>query len=190
MENMSTSVNVKSKEVVKLQKRMVEGLRVFINSIGVANYAAFEYLMPLIRELKEIDKRQHIPSILDFKKDIEKCYKIADSLHQKAKLRFVMEKSHDQYEDITFGLFQCLSALSLKAENEIYQEAIRISGTEVNYEKLEEQIKFLEKVLDKARSSNFDAIKMIKERKELLELLHKNPVQISEDGTIKVLDLV
>lgn len=191
MESLSItpSVNLKKDKVVKLQKSMVEALRVFINALGVAQYAAYEQLLPLIRELKEIDKNQHIPSILDFKKDLEKCIKTAENLHQKAKIRFVMDKSHDQFEDITYGLFQCLSSLCIKSESEIYQEAIRISGTEVSYQKLSEQVAFFDKVLDKARKSNHDALKMVQERRELLEALNIKPITISDNRIIKVLDI-
>lgn len=179
----------KTERIISLQKKMIDALRIVIAAAGALHYAAYENLKPISNELKEIDYRQQTPSILDFKKDIEKIISLGEGLNQKLKIRFVSDSSQENFENISFGIFQCISMLAVKPEYEIYQEAIRLSGTETNYASLPNQVEFLQSVVKKARKSNHDAINMVLERMQVLESLNIQPIVIEEKGNVKVLDI-
>lgn len=168
---------------------MIDSLRVVIASAGALHYAAYENLKPLCNQLKELDNKRKVPFFMDYKKDIEKIISFAENLNTRIKLRFVGNNSQEAFENIAFGIFQCISMLAVKPENDIYHEAIRLSETELTYNSLTDQIKFLESVLNKSRKSNHDAMKMIRERKEVLEALNMQPITVSENGIAKVLDI-
>ena len=172
-----------------IQQKMVDALRVVIAAAGALHYATYENLKPICNDLKQMDINQSTPSILDFKKDIEKIITLAEGLNTKMKIRFIGKNSQDKFENISYGIFQCISMLCVKPENEIYHEAIRLSETELTYKSLPEQINFLESVLDRSRKSNHDAFIMIRERKEVLEALNVQPLLISSTGEVKILDI-
>ncbi|MGJ1359481.1 hypothetical protein ACR79K_22535 [Sphingobacterium siyangense] len=171
-----------------LQQSMVDALRVVIYAVGSLRYAAFESLQPLIYELKKIDPTLSSPQILDFKKDIEKIIESTEKLNQKCKMRFVASKDHEVFEDRAYATYQCDAALSYMSDSDVFQEAMRLSKNDKNYAKLSEQVKFMDKVLDKARSSNHDAIRMIQERRDVLESIAAEPYLI-KDGEVKIYDI-
>ena len=172
-----------------LQQSMVNALRVVIYSVGALRYAAFENLQPLIYEIKQIDPTLSSPQILDFKKDIERIIDNTEKLNLKAKMRFVASKDHDAFEDRAYATYQCDAALSFMSDSDVFQEAMRLSKNDKNYANLSEQVKFMDKVLDKARSSNHDAIRMIQERRDVLESIAAEPYLIQEDGEVKIYDI-
>lgn len=171
-----------------LQQSMVDALRVVIYSVGALRYAAFESLQPLIYELKKIDPTLASPHILDFKKDIERIIDNTEKLNQKCKIRFVASKDHDACEDRAYATYQCNAALSYMSDSDIFQEAMRLAKKDKTYANLSEQVKFMDKVLEKARSSNHDAIRMIQERRDLLESIEAQPFLI-KDGEVQIYDI-
>ncbi|WP_433863201.1 hypothetical protein [Sphingobacterium thalpophilum] len=174
--------------IIDIQKQMIDALRIVVNSVGSLRYAAFECLQPLIYELKQIDPTLASPQVADFKKEMEKIVDIAEKLNAKCKTRFVAQKDHEGFEDRAYATYQCNAALSYLSDKEVFQEALRLSKNEKNYSKLSEQVKFMDKVLDKARSSNHDAIQMIRERRDLLETIEAQPFLI-KDGEVKIFDI-
>lgn len=171
-----------------LQQSMVDALRIVIYAVGSLRYAAFDSLQPLIYELKKIDPTLSSPQILDFKKDIERIIDNTDKLNQKCKMRFVASKDHEAFEDRAYATYQCDAALSYMSDSDVFQEAMRLSKKDKNYANLSEQVKFMDKVLDKARSSNHDAIRMIQERRDVLESIAAEPYLI-QDGEVKIYDI-
>lgn len=167
---------------------MVDALRVVIYSVGALRYAAFESLQPLIYELKKIDPTLSSPQILDFKKDIERIIDNTEKLNQKSKMRFVASKDHDPFEDRAYATYQCNAALSFMSDSDVFQEAMRLSKNDKNYAKLSEQVKFMDSVLEKARSSNHDAIRMIQERRDVLESIEAQPY-LFKDGEVQIYDI-
>lgn len=183
------NMNLKLKKTKKLQKQVIDALRVVIASAGALHYAAYENLQPIANELKSIDSRQRAPFMMDLKKDIERIIQIADKLNARMKNRHVLPQVADHFENISFGIFQCIAPLAVMPESEIYQEAMRLSDATPRYAILSEQVKFFDAVLEKARQSNHDALKMVKERKDVLEALNAQPILIEDNGRIKVYDI-
>lgn len=183
-------MNALESKINEVQRNMIDALRIVISSAGAMHYAAYENLKPICNKLKELDNSRRVPFFMDYKKDLEKIISLAENLNTRIKLRFVGDNSQEAFENIAFGLFQCISMLAVKPENEIYHEAIRLSEMELTYNSLPEQIKFLESVLNRSRKSNHDAFKMIQERLEILRSLNIHPFSVAEDGNVKVLDIV
>lgn len=176
-------------KVTKVQRDLVDALRVVIAAAGSLHYATYEHLQPLNNELKSIDSNQRTPYVLDLKKDMEKIIKNVEALHQRIKIRFVADGANDVFENISFGIFQCIVPLSVMPENDIYQEAMRLSDRSPRYAQLSEQVKFMDRVLEKARQSNYDAIRMLQERRDVLESLNAQPILVGDDGVIQVYDI-
>ncbi|TDQ79546.1 hypothetical protein [Sphingobacterium yanglingense] len=176
-------------KIHSLQTVMIGALRTVIATSGALHYAAFEGLKPILGDLKGIDKTIPTPQIMDLKRDIEKLIENAEKLHQKIKARFVDPKSQDHFEDISYGIFLCNHALSVKPESEIYQHAFALSGNTKNYQLLTEQVSFFDRVLEKARSSNSDAIKLIQERRDILETINAEPMKVGQDGNVQIYDI-
>lgn len=174
---------------IETQKKLIDALRIVIASAGALHYAAYENLQSICTELKSIDKNQKVPFLMDLKKDIEKIIKIAESLNSRIKIRHVQPEVSDVFENIAFGIFQCIAPLSVMPENDIYQEAMRLSDATPRYGLLSEQVKFFDTVLDKARKSNHDALRMIQERRDILEALNTQPILVEDNGNIKVYDI-
>lgn len=170
-------------------KTLTDDVRVVMCIAGALNYAAFERLQGQIRKIKELFPKQPVPDVLDMKKDLEKILKTATKIHDRIKLRFLKDSSKENFENLVFGIYQCIYMLSLKSENEIYEEAIRLSGMKTNFASIGEQMRFLDSVLDKSRQSNHDAIRLIQERREILEKLNAEPLLIEDSGTVKVYDI-
>lgn len=179
----------KLKLTIELQKKLIDALRIVIASAGALHYAAYENLQDISNELKSIDPIQKTPFLLDLKKDIEKILKTATLVTERIKIRHVLPEVSETYDNIAFGIFQCIAPLSVMPESDIYQEAMRISDASPRYAQLGEQVKFFDKVLDKARQSNHDALKMVQERRDVLETLNAQPILVEDDGTIKVYDI-
>lgn len=181
--------DIELQEIRSHYQELVDALRTVIACSGALKYAAFENLLPVVGKLKSIDPTLKSPQVLDLKKDIEKIISLSEKVNSTIQLRFVDVKSQELYENISYGIFLCNHALSVKPENEVYQYAFDISGNKKNYALLSEQIKFFDNVLNKARSSNHDALRMIQERRDTLETINAQPILIKEDGNVQVFDI-
>lgn len=175
--------------ITDLQNELIGSLRTVIATGGALFYSAFEVLKPILTKLKNIDPTIQTPQLLDLKKDMEKVIELSEKIHEKLKLRFVGPNSREHFENISYGMFLCNHALSVKPENEIYQYALDVSGNTKNYQLLTEQVSFFDRVLDKARSSNSDAIKLIQERRDILETINAEPIKIMENGNVQIYDI-
>lgn len=106
---------------------------------------------------------------LDIKKDLTNPI---DRLHKTAtrfSIRISDEKAFERNQDDQYNLYLAFKALCRMSSNQVSDEAIRLSRNEPNFTKRTHFVDFLNKVLDKSRTSNHDAIEMIRKLLNVLE---------------------
>lgn len=106
---------------------------------------------------------------LDIKKDLTNPI---DRLHKTAtrfSIRVSDEKAFERNQDDQYNLYLAFKALCRMPSDQMSDEAIRLSRNEPNFTTRNHFVDFLTTVVDKARTSNLDAIEMIKKLLKVLE---------------------
>lgn len=128
-------------------------------------------------------KTMRLPTVMDLIKDIESVQKKVNAIATALRMRILKKGwNSDVTENIDYAIYMCQSALSNMEEDDIYREAARLSGRQVNVGDLKEQIDFLLTLNDEHMYDR------IAKRIEVLQDIYNAPF-VFENGTAGVKDL-
>jgi hypothetical protein len=133
--------------------------------------------------------RIRVNSLKDLGKKLDRGIMLIKEVAQHLEFRLLSRQGTEKAQDVHYGIMLALKSLLHLPEDRIYEEAILLSQQPTNYTRRHQFMEFFEQVLEKSRSSNHDAVKLVQTLYDELKLVNENPVSITERKEIAILNL-
>lgn len=166
---------------------------------GALKYTIYENYRTNMEELREAIlavNPKALPrgqSVHDLIKKLDKGMAAIHDVAQTLEIRFIHEDHVSSSQNKQFGLHQIFRALRGMSEDQIFNLYVQATAdtTDHNFELTNRMsvVKFLDKVLDKARKSNQAAVDYVSDYHRALTQIDADAIIVKDDGNVLVYDI-
>lgn len=188
--NITTTHNPTGKTPQELQDQAIRKLQTTICDIvglaGALKYFVSEEYESKIELFAYALRGTRLIGLKDLGKQIDKHLIGLKEIATRLEIRLILPERHAVVQDTHYGVLLALKALLNLPEDRIYEEAILLSQKPIPYTRRHHFVFFLEQVLDKARTSDHDAIQMVQALLNDLKEANIEPVKANNHKEITI----
>jgi hypothetical protein len=191
MNTISTKThNPTGKTTQELQAEAIRKLQTTICDIvglaGAIKYFVSEEYEAKIELFAYALRGTRLIGLKDLGKQIDKHLTGLKKIATRLEIRLILPERHAVVQDTHYGVLLALKALLNLPEDRIYEEAILLSQKPIPYTRRHHFMFFLDQVLDKARTSDHDAIQMVQSLLNELKEANIDPVKVNAHKQIEI----
>ncbi|MGJ1228822.1 hypothetical protein ACR78H_25060 [Sphingobacterium siyangense] len=160
-----------------------------IGTAGVLKFLIQEEYDAKITDYAQVFAGDFVAGFTDISRLIDDGMTSLKKAAEILEIRLIKTEGNEKAQNVHYGMLLAIKALLHRSEAQIYEEAILLSNAPVQFTRRSHFMEYFERVLDRARSSNHDAVQMI--RTLYLELHEANidPIKVRDDYRIEIKDL-